>query len=346
MELLKKKGLIERTMRRGNGKHQERVAVRGEFGYVAGVDIGGTNLRVVVADMSGAIVGKWCGSTVEASAPGKIVQLVQTGVKQVLRQAGLRQGSLLGIAAGAPGVTDSKKGVVLLTSYLGGWKNVPLGKLLEESLGVPAAVENDVRLGAMGERWRGSAQGRSDFVFLAIGTGIAAGIYANGELLRGPDFAAGEVGYLMVPGTAEAAAREGMPGALESAIGGEGIRQQWQQSTERMYGEALNDLSATDIFERALTGDGRAEAVLNRAAQMLAYAVYNMSVVLNCSLFILGGGVGMSPILRDAAQRVLERFTEPARPKMCLSSLGQDAQLIGALRLALDLAERRAGIRS
>jgi glucokinase len=185
-----------------------------------------------------------------------------------------------------------------------------------------------------------------DFVFLAVGTGIAAGICVNGELLHGPEFAAGEVGYLVVPGTSEAGVREGNPGALEAAIGGEGIRAQWRQVTQQPHGEAMGDLNATDIFDRAQAGDENARRVLDNTARILAHAVYNISVVLNCPHFILGGGVGTNEVLRDAAENVLQAYTEPAQPKLYLSSLGPDAQLIGAVRLALDAAEKRVGIRA
>ena len=345
--LLEKKQVIERTNGRSSvkGRRAERLQIRADHGYVAAVDIGGTNLRLVVADITGAIVGKWTGSTVDASSPGKVVQLIQRGVKEILNETGLTEKRLLAIAAGAPGVTDSKNGVVLLTSYLGGWKGVPLGQLLSDAVGAPAVIENDVRLGAVGERWKGSARGLDNFVFLAIGTGIAAGIYLNGELLHGPDFAAGEVGYLVVPGTSEEGTREGNPGSLESSIGGDGIKTRWRKATQRLYGEALGDLSATDIFDRALDGDEYARGVLDQSAKILAHAVYNISVVLNCSHFILGGGVGSNAVLRDAAEDVLKSYTEPAQPKLHLSSLGPDAQLIGAVRLALDAAEARIGIR-
>jgi len=346
LELLRKKGLIEtRAAKARRGPLSPCLRIRGERGYVVAVDIGGTNLRLVIADLAGTILGKWSGSTVNAASPATVVGLIESGVKEIVSHAGLRRKSLLAVAVGAPGVTDSKNGVVLLTSYLGGWKDVPLGRMLESRFGAPAVVENDVRLGAVGERWKGSARNLNDFVFLAIGTGIAAGIYVNGELLRGPEWAAGEVGYLVVPGTSEAGVREGMPGALESAIGGEGIKAQWQKETQRMYGEALHNLSATDIFERATNGDEQAKSVLERSARILANAVYNISVVLNCPLFILGGGVASNAILRDAAETALIEYSQPVRPQLRLSSLGPDAQLFGALRLALDAAEKKIGVR-
>jgi len=321
VQWLRQKVLVEKIEgRTARGRLGQSLRIRGERGHVVAVDIGGTNLRVVIADIAGTIVGKWSGSTVGASSPSKMVQLIHRGVTKILRHAGLKGDSLLAIGAGVPGVIDSKNGVVLLTSYLGGWKNVPLGQMLEKKFAAPAVIENDVRLGAMGERWKGSARGVNDFVFLAIGTGIAAGICVNGELLRGPGFAAGEVGYLIVPGTREDAVPEGHPGALESAIGGEGIRAQWKNGTQRMYGEALYDLSATDIFERATNGNEQAQSVLERSARILAHAIYDISVVLNCPLFILGGGVGMSVILRDATESILKKYSQPVRPQLRLSS--------------------------
>jgi glucokinase len=243
---------------------------------------------------------------------------------------------LLSVAAGVPGVTNPKSGVVLATSYLRGWKDVPFKDLLETALGVPAAVENDVRMAALGEHWKGEARGIQDFVFLAIGTGIAAGIFANGRLVHGVNFAAGEVGYMYVPGGTEEPISPGAPGSLESTIAGDGVRQQWAKVCSA---GTLQNLPATEIFVRASAGDPRAKSVLNRTAHILAYAVYNISLVLNTSLFVLGGGIGVSEPLRDATARVLKRYNEPTPPKLVISSLGTDAQLMGAIRLAITTAE-------
>ena len=249
--------------------------------------------------------------------------------------------SLLAVAAGAPGITDADSGVVIATSYLKGWRNVPFRSLLESALHIPAAVENDVRLAAIGENSAGAARGVQNFVFLAIGTGIAAGIYANGKLVHGADSTAGEVGYMHVPGTPEEAAKRGAPGSLESTIGGEGVHQQWLRVCREAHVPPGRDLNATEIFEHAHAGDVQAMKVLDHSARVLAYAVYNISLVLNSALFVLGGGVGMSAPLRDATQCFLDQYNEPGPPKLIISSLGPDAQLIGAIRLALNTAEAR-----
>ena len=83
---------------------------------------------------------------------------------------------------------------------------------------MPASVENDVRMAALGEHWMGASRGVDDFVFLAIGTGIAAGVFANGKLIHGSNCTAGEVGYMHVPHATGEPARPGEPGPLESII--------------------------------------------------------------------------------------------------------------------------------
>jgi glucokinase len=306
---------------------------------VVGVDIGGSNLRVALADLSGTVLGKWSASTKETSSPEMVIAQIGKGIDSLLKDFSASRSSLAAIAAGAPGITDREAGLVVATSYLRGWRNVPFQSLLEAAFHIPAAVENDVRMAALGEHWMGVARRIPDFVFFAIGTGIAIGIFANGSLLRGANCMAGEVGYMYLPGSTEQVAQRGAPGSLESTIGGAGIRQQWLEA-EKSSAHSKH-LTATEIFDLAITGDRLAKVVLDRSAQMLAYAVYNISLVLNPSVFVLGGGVGISKALRDATQKVLSRYNEPAQPKLIISSLGQDAQLMGAIRLALDTVERR-----
>lgn len=324
----------------GRRKHLGRKANKRD-GHVVGVDIGGSNLRVALADMQGNVLGKWSASTKRSSSPAAVLKLICEGVTCLLKRASLRHDSLRALAAGVPGVTNADTGVVLVTSYLGGWRDVPFRNLLESALNVPATIENDVRVAAIGEHWRGSARGVRDFAFLAIGTGIAAGIFVNGQIVHGKHWAAGEVGYMLVPGTPEAAPKKGMPGSLESVIGGEGIKSQWKTALNGNRDSLPQSLNATEIFGHAVAGNPLARTVMDRSARILAYAIYNISLVLNCSLFVLGGGVGASPSLLQATRRVLRSYNEPVRPKLTISSLGQDAQLMGTIRLALDTAESR-----
>ena len=322
------------------GPTQERT-IAPEPGYVVGADIGGSNLRLALADMRGEVVAKWTVSTAGIRDPHVVVGLIEEGVDDLLQQNQLSRSLLRAVAAGAPGVTNVDEGVVIATSYLMGWRDVPLRALLEAALGVPAAVENDVNTGAIAESRIGAGQGIRDFVFLAIGTGIGAGIVLNGQLFHGMGWSAGEIGYLLVPGTSVSPVESGEPGALESIVGGEGIRAQWQSLWSAGRTPLPKDLVATQIFDHALAGDSLAQAVLHQSAQTLAYAVYNLAVVLNCPLFVLGGSVGMHPAFWKLTQEILLQRDKRLQPKLLRSTLGPDAQLNGAIQLALDAAASR-----
>ena len=329
-----------------NGKitdvHSNAVAEK-QSGYVVGVDVGGTSLRMALADMTGTPLIKSSTSTVGLRGPDAVLGLIVDGVRNLLTQAAAAPEALKSIAVGVPGVTNTEDGVVIATSYLMGWRNVPLKALLENELHIPAAIDNDVNLAAIGESWVGSAKGSQDFVFLAIGTGIGAGIVLNGRPYRGSCWAAGEIGYMLLPGTVGGPGKSHEPGPLESMIGGEGIREQWRRIWSADKTSLPQELTATEIFDHALRGEALAQTLLQDSASMLAHAIYNISLVLNCSLFVLGGSIGLHPALRDAVQSIVDEWNIRACPRLAASALGTEAQLLGAIRTALDAAHASSG---
>lgn len=335
--------MTQRQTNSTTAAQQNSVATE-DTGYVAGIDIGATNLRLALADMTGAVVAKLCSSTAGVRSADAVVALIGDGVEQLLQQVSAPRHALKAVAAGAPGITDVDAGIVIATSYLMGWRDVPLRALLEDLLNAPVEVDNDVNLAAIGESWAGAAKDVRDFVFLAIGTGVGASIVLNGSPFRGMHWAAGEIGYMLVPGAPDSPASRGEPGALESMIGGEGIKLQWQSLWQANKTALPKDLTATQIFDHALAGDSLAQAILQQTALILSRAIYNMTLVLNCPLFVLGGGVGIHPALCSAAQAMLEQLNMRSRPLLMSSGLGADAQLMGAIRLALDTAVSRPAL--
>lgn len=309
-----------------------------QAGCVVGADIGGTSLRLALAGLDGVVIDKWKASTAGIRDPQVVVELIHQGTELLLQRNGLSLASLRAIAAGAPGVTDVAQGIVIATSYLMGWRDVPLRALLEARFKVPAAVENDVNTAAIAESKIGAGQGVRDFVFLAVGTGIGAGIVLNGRLFHGMNWSAGEIGYLLVPGTSVAPVQTGEPGALESIVGGEGIREQWKKLWSEEATPHPRDLMATEIFDYASEGDALAGMVLRKSAETLAYAIYNLAIVLNCPLFVLGGSVGMHPAFWQMTQEILAERDQSVQPRLLRSTLGPDAQLLGVVQLAIEAA--------
>ena len=302
--------------------------------HLLGVDIGGTNLRVALANLKGEIIARATKTTTNVRDPKTVVHNICECVHELLQSTNVPLEQVGAVGAGAPGLTNAETGVVIATSYLMGWRDVPLKAMLEDTLGIPASVENDVNLAALGESCFGAGRGFPEFVFLAIGTGVGAGIILKGELFQGSAWTAGEIGYMLVPGVSEDPAALGKPGGLEAMVGGEGLRGEWQSRWSSGKTQLPRDLMATQIFDAAVAGDDLANNLLDRTARTLAYGICNMTLIVNAPLFVLGGSVGLHTALRDRTQAVVDRHARRLRPQLVLSTLGSDAQLMGGIRLA------------
>lgn len=324
------------------GRPPEMLRFNGAHGYVAGVDIGGTRLRMVLADLNGRIVAQWATQFTEKQrTPKAVCAQIHEGLKIMCNEAGTSLRKVLHITAGAPGITNVNTGVVLSAPNLNDWNDVPLRSMLERELGMSAIVENDTNLAAVGEYWRGSATGIDNFVFIALGTGVGAGVYINGRLHHGANWSAGEIGYAGVRGMQRQTLEVKATGQLEQSIGGLGIEVEWKRLLGRERRSNLSDLQAlraTEIFDLATDGDRLACQIVQYTAQVLVDCIVDVSLVLDPQVVILGGGVGSHHELCRVTERLLSR-NEFAKPQLRSSSLGTQAQLHGALSLSLSATE-------
>jgi glucokinase len=346
IDYLQKKGLVE-PLGPGpssGGRPPSLLRFNSKLGYVVGADIGTSVVRVALADLNGAIVEEWVGPTKSHSTPERVARLIRVGIEKLQQNQKVSSKKLLGLVAGVPGITDARAGIVLSAPMLpAGWQAVPLREILEAKTGIPTVVENDVNLAALGESWQGTARGVKDFVFLTIGSGVGAGIFVNGRLYHGSEWAAGEIGYLYVPGTEETPLAIRRPGSLESIIGANAIKQSWEKlcnASRRIDHPQNRNISVDEILDLAEKGENHAEEILQRTARILADAITNVCVILNSSLVVLGGRVGSHPALFKATARILER-NEFCRPRLALSDLGREAPLFGAIWLVLKSVEGR-----
>jgi glucokinase len=195
----------------------------------------------------------------------------------------------------------------------------------------------------VGEHWRGSASGVEDFLFIALGTGVGAGIFLRGRLHHGANWSAGEIGYAAVNGRPRQALEVHAAGQMEGAIGGLGIEAEWRRLLGRERRSNMNELAklrATEIFDLAVDGDRLAAQIVQYAAQILADCIVDMSLTLDPEVVILGGGVGSHPELCRSTEKLLAR-NEFAKPQVRSSSLGTQAQLHGAISVSLSATEAR-----
>ncbi|HVF28466.1 MAG TPA: ROK family protein, partial [Pyrinomonadaceae bacterium] len=236
---------------------------------VAGVDVGGTNIRCAVARIEepARMIARRSVRTPADAAPQSIVNLISAQIDLCLNEAGLGRESLVRLGCAAPGITDAERGVVISAANLEGWFEVPLAGLLEERFGVPAAIENDVRAASLGEFKYGAGRDCRSLVYMTISTGVSAGIIVDGRPLRGAHHFAGEIAYFL-PEPAHIGKDWGLNGCLELTAAGVGIAQEWATRRDR----ATTDFSAADVFAAAQAGDGEAMKIIERASNYLGQA--------------------------------------------------------------------------
>lgn len=325
------------------GRPPELLRFNARHGYVAGADVGGTRLRMMLSDLNGEPVSEWK-ATLQADdkdAPS-ICRLIRGGLKAMCESHGISDSQVLHITVGAPGITDVEQGVVISAPNLTNWNQVPLRELVESETGVQVIVENDTNLAAVGEHWHGAAKGVRDFVFIAMGTGVGSGVFLGGKLHHGATWSAGEIGYLGVPGLPREPLEVQRTGQLERTIGGSGIEHSWTEQLARSgrEDESLRNLRGAQIFDLAVKGDSDAREVLRSTATMLTDVIATTTLLLNPTLVVLGGGVGSHQGLRDETESMLQANDFPY-PAIKISELGTQAQLYGAISLSLSAVESR-----
>ena len=181
---LAKKGLL--VISEGGAK----VRINPDYGQVVGIDLGGSHLHFALADFGGKILQDSQKKIRAEDGPHKLMSEIVEGARSLTTKVG---GRLRAVAIGVPSPVDAERGVVAFAYNLPGWKNIHLGRELEGKLRVPVFLENDANMAAIGEHWRGVAQGVNNFVFIAIGTGTGSGAFVDGKLYRGRTGSAGEI---------------------------------------------------------------------------------------------------------------------------------------------------------
>jgi glucokinase len=340
IESLQRRGIVRfvGAGRPKGGRPPRIVEFNARYGYVFGADIGGSGVRLALADLSGTIMGRLHQTFASGGTPDEVTALTAAGIEYLLDEHDIPRQKVLQFAAGAPGITDVHSGRVLSAPNLHEWQDVPLGERLHRETGIPTTIENDVNLAAIGEGRCGVAMAADNFVFVAVGSGVGAGIVISGNLFHGANWSAGEVGYMQLPGLPSQPLAVNRLGALETSIGGEAIKNAWLACANGGRNEAQS-LQPTEIFDLAVSGNACAQGVLQVTAEHLATAIVNISLVLDTSLVVLGGGIGGHPALVEAARKAVAR-NEFANPDVVASGLGHDAQIYGAIWLAIQTAEQ------
>jgi predicted NBD/HSP70 family sugar kinase len=312
------------------GRSPLTYEIRDNAGFVAGIDIGGTNIRAGAADIFGALIADEQQPTTKAGARAVSGQVIEIAARVVERARATHE-RLLAIGISTPGVVDQVSRRVTSLAY-----NIsPDGGLdplaaIRGRFDVPVLIENNVNLGALGESWKGLAHGVSTFAYVAIGSGVGMGLVVDGDIVRGAHGAAGEIGYLPSSGDPYDK-RHRLHGGLEDDIGAAGILAGFRAA--RTDGAPDAD-DAHGVFDLAGVGDAGARAVVQTVARRLGVAIASVIAVIDPELVVLGGGIGRNPAVLEPVRATVAQLV-PVVPRIETSTLGDQAALHGAVALAL-----------
>ncbi|MFG2821595.1 ROK family protein [Kitasatospora sp. NPDC048365] len=304
---------------RQRGRPARWFRFRAEAGHVLGIEIGVHDIRVILADLTGDLLGSHAKQVDETLDAEERLGLVRTTVAEVLRKAGVSRDNLWSVAVGTPGIVD-RDGTVKLGTAIPGWTGLDLGARLRRSFRCPVVIENDANLAAIAEQWKGAAVGKDDIVFVMAGLSPGAGSLIGGRLHRGFGGAAGEIGALHLLG------QEATPERLLSTTG--------------KPLDPLDEAAVARVLRLAREGDEVAQVATDRFLRRLVHDVTALVLALDPELVVVGGwAAGLDGVLEPLREQ-LSLYTLRA-PEVALAALGSEVVAMGALRIALDHVEEQ-----
>ncbi len=295
--------------------------------YSIGLDLGGTNLRAAAIDREGRLLHLVTGHTQYSEGREAIMADMVDAIASLRDQQGAV--GLGGIGVVVPGFISLKEGVIRNCNNIPSLENFPIREQLSQRLNAPVILENDANAAAVGEHWIGAGRGVNDLVLLTLGTGIGGGVICDGKLVRGFMGMAGELGHITV-----------VPNGNPCGCGNRGCLEKHASATAisalaRLLG--YGDVTAKQVYERAVAGDERAREIFASMGEALGIALANLVNAFNAPLYLLSGGVigaweFFAPaMLTEARRRSFSFRTTDTRVEK--AKLGGEAGLFGAAYL-------------
>lgn len=310
--------------------------------WLVGVDLGGTTTKLAFLNTYGEIQHKWEIPTDTSNNGNQIVTNIAKAIDKKLEELDHEKTKLKGIGMGAPGPVDMNKGIIYTAVNLGWEDNYPLKDRLEVETGLPAVIDNDANVAALGEMWKGAGNGAKDLIAVTLGTGVGGGVIANGDIVHGTKGAAGEIGHITVIPEGGAPCNCGKTGCLETVASATGVvrlalnelNSTDAPSNLRELKEQGNDISAKDVFDQARNGDALALQVVDQLATYLGLATANLANALNPEKIVIGGGVSKAgDILLTTVTEKFKKFAfgpVATSTNLSIATLGNDAGVIGS----------------
>ncbi|MGC5052794.1 ROK family transcriptional regulator [Micromonospora sp. DT48] len=312
----------------------------------AAVDLGASSIDVEVVNGRLEPVAAYAEAADIRSGPKAILQRVNELLHKA-RVDGVYE-RLDAVGIGVPGPVSFRDGVPVSPPIMPGWDRFPVRELLTREHGCPSVVDNDVNIMAIGERHGGVAHSVDDFLFVKIGTGIGCGIYLSGDVYRGIDGCAGDIGHIQVDPHGPVCSC-GNAGCLEAIFSGAALAKDATSAARAGTSPALaerlevnGEVTAVDVAAGALEGDLTCIQLIREGGRRLGGVLAGLVSFTNPSMIVIGGGLAqLGHVLLAEIRSVVYRRSLPLATgnlPVVLSELGPRAGVAGAAVLASDLA--------
>lgn len=310
--------------------------------YCAGVDIGGTTVKLGFFTVEGDLIDKWEIPTRKENNGGYILGDVAASILEKLEKHQIEKEQLVGIGVGVPGpITED--GTVLKCVNLG-WGVFNVAEEFSRLTGISKIkVGNDANVAALGEMWKGGGKGFHSLVMITLGTGVGGGVIINDKILTGSCGAAGEIGHLVIRTDEPDTCGCGKRGCLEQYASATGIVKEAKRAFQRVTTHSalrdIENLTAKDVFDYAKSGDQLAVELVESLGHNLGLACSHIAQILDPEAFVIGGGVSKAgDILIDLIEKNYDNNVMYAlkNKHFCLATLGNDAGIFGAARMVLE----------
>lgn len=277
---------------------------------------------------------------------GEIVSAISAATRQC-EAAALRRGATIqAVSVVVPGSVHAETGVIVNAPNIPSLPGLKLGAALETDLGRCVLLENDANAAAVGEMWQGAARGCRTIICLTLGTGVGSGIILDGELWRGIDGTAGEIGHTSVDPFGGVQCKCGNIGCLEVCASATAVvrmaRHELEQNRESKLKSVFpDDLTAEEVYRVAAEGDELALRIFRQVGVYLGVAMAGLVNIFNPEVIVVGGGLSAAwEFFGEFAQHEVLRRAFPVPARRCQivrAQCGDDAGLLGAARLVFEV---------
>lgn len=307
-----------------------------------GVDIGGTTVKIGIFTTDGIVQKKWEIPTRKEEKGTHILEDVAASIQRTIAEMNIKLEEVIGIGIGVPGPVVKEKKVLQCVNL--GWENIEVAEIMKKLTGIDnIKVANDANVAALGEMWKGGAEGFRSVVMVTLGTGVGGGIIIDGKILTGSNGAAGEIGHVTVNPSEDVVCNCDKCGCLEQYASATGIVRETKKALECTDKNTVlrkaEHLSAKMIFDAAKSGDEFAKEMVENLGYYLGFALGTVAQIIDPEAFVIGGGVSKAgDILIKAIEKYYDRYVMMSlkNKTFCLATLGNDAGIYGSAKLILD----------